>query len=152
MKLGIVCIDVVSGIEKTLSEDDRKDITLIEDKISSYCKQKKLSPEQKKIVSAVWSLYCSAITLILSRERFLVLSLSECLQRMCVFVSWTRTIQSFVLWSTVLTSQGQVNHSILPRCVLASWSPILLREARSVWAATRRAVILWSIVHSRLRS
>ncbi|CBK25479.2 uncharacterized protein [Blastocystis hominis] len=45
----LVCIDVVSGIEKTLTDDDKKDITLIEDKISTYCKQKKLSQEQKKI-------------------------------------------------------------------------------------------------------
>ena len=48
-----MCIDVVSGIDKSLNEDDRKDITLIEDKISAYCKQKKLSPEQKKIVEVI---------------------------------------------------------------------------------------------------
>ena len=43
-------VDVVSNIEKTLTDDDKKDLTLIEDKISAYCKQKKLSQEQKKIV------------------------------------------------------------------------------------------------------
>lgn len=45
----VVCIDVVSGIEKKLTEADKKDIVTIEEKIGAYCKQKSLSPEQKKI-------------------------------------------------------------------------------------------------------
>mgnify|MGYP003090049877 CR=1 FL=1 len=44
-----VCIDVVEGIEKTLTESDKKDLLTIEDKIATYCKQKKISSEQKKI-------------------------------------------------------------------------------------------------------
>ena len=46
----LVCIDVVQGIEKTLTEADRKDLETIEGKIASYCKQKKIGAEQKKIV------------------------------------------------------------------------------------------------------
>ncbi len=44
-----VCIDVVSGIEKKLTEEDKKDIVSIEEKIGAYCKQKSLNAEQKKI-------------------------------------------------------------------------------------------------------
>lgn len=44
-----MCIDVVSGIEKKLSEEDKKDIVAIEDKIGAFCKQKSLNAEQKKI-------------------------------------------------------------------------------------------------------
>ena len=32
-----VCIDVVSGIEKKLTEEDKKDIVSIEEKIGAYC-------------------------------------------------------------------------------------------------------------------
>ena len=46
-----MCIDVVEGIEKTLTESDKKDLLVIEDKIATYCKQKKISSEQKKIVA-----------------------------------------------------------------------------------------------------
>lgn len=46
----IVCIDVVTGISEKLSEEDKKDVVSIENKITSYCKQKTLSAEQKKIV------------------------------------------------------------------------------------------------------
>lgn len=79
----LVCIDVVSNIEKTLTDDDKKDITLIEDKISAYCKQKKLSQEQKKIVLLLLTMMISsAITSILSREKFLFPFLTECPPRM----------------------------------------------------------------------
>ena len=46
----LVCIDVVQGIEKTLTDADRKDLETIEGKIAAYCKQKKIGAEQKKIV------------------------------------------------------------------------------------------------------
>ena len=50
----LVCIDVVQGIEKTLTDADRKDLETIEGKIASYCKQKKIGAEQKKIVRSLW--------------------------------------------------------------------------------------------------
>lgn len=52
-----MCIDVVEGIEKTLTESDKKDLPAIEDKIASYCKQKKISSEQKKIVVTLSGYY-----------------------------------------------------------------------------------------------
>ena len=33
-----------------MTEDDKKNIEVIEDKISKYCSQKKIGAEQKKIV------------------------------------------------------------------------------------------------------
>lgn len=45
-----MCIDVVTGINEKLTDADKKDIVAIEDKITSYCKQKTLSAEQKKTV------------------------------------------------------------------------------------------------------
>ncbi|KAK8816592.1 hypothetical protein WA538_002453 [Blastocystis sp. DL] len=45
----LVCIDVVQGVEKTLTDADRKDLETIEGKIAAYCKQKKIGAEQKKI-------------------------------------------------------------------------------------------------------
>ncbi|KAK8797044.1 hypothetical protein WA158_004254 [Blastocystis sp. Blastoise] len=44
-----VCVDVVSEIEKTITDEDRKDLTKIESKIDRYCNKKNLSQEQKKV-------------------------------------------------------------------------------------------------------
>lgn len=46
----VVCIDVVSGVEASMTEEERKDMETVETKISKYCSQKKIGAEQKKIV------------------------------------------------------------------------------------------------------
>lgn len=45
-----MCIDVVSGVEASMTEEERKDMETVETKISKYCSQKKIGAEQKKIV------------------------------------------------------------------------------------------------------
>ena len=79
---------MVNGIEETITEEDKKDIVSIENKIGAYCKQKKLSAEQKKIVDIIDNeINCSVIILTLSREKYLDLFLLVCLLKIFVFVS-----------------------------------------------------------------
>ena len=41
---------MVSGVEASMTEDEKKDMEVIENKINKYCSQKKIGAEQKKIV------------------------------------------------------------------------------------------------------
>lgn len=52
-----MCIDVVTGISEKVTDEDKKDVVSIENKVSAYCKQKSLSPEQKKIVILLFCLF-----------------------------------------------------------------------------------------------
>eukprot|EP00501_MAST-03F_sp_TOSAG23-6_P002403 GSMAST32.ASY1.ANO1.2512.1 assembled CDS len=44
-----VCIKVLEGIEETLEKKDRKELTVMENKIEKYCKKKTLDRKQKKV-------------------------------------------------------------------------------------------------------
>lgn len=105
LSLFLVCVDVITEIDQTLTDEDRKDITKIEDKISNYCSKKGLGAEKNKVVCTLFPHLNrhSAITLIPSSVRSLVLSPSRCLLKMSVFVSWTRRTLSSVASSTVST-------------------------------------------------
>ena len=41
---------MVSGVDASMTEDEKKDMEVIESKINKYCSQKKIGAEQKKIV------------------------------------------------------------------------------------------------------
>ena len=46
-----LCVKILGSISDNLSKDDRQDIVAIETAISTYCKNKKLSQNDKKVAS-----------------------------------------------------------------------------------------------------